>query len=454
MLKELLAAPTEELGKWGRFVVFQLRVWPRCLKLLKQNRSGTQAAALAYHTIFGLVPLAIVMMMVFQLFPAYRDVGQNVKGFIYEQAHLSNIEYPSSPDDPDQKIKLTEQIDKMTETFISNLNAGAITVVSGVIVVWAALGLLTTIERAFNNIWNIRSGRNFLQRIINYWALLTLGPLLLGLGLYISTRLLVGNAIENQLLHFIHPLGPYLISVVAFFFLYYVMPNTKVNGKAALWGAAMAALIWTLAKFGFKVYIIRFIPQKAIYGVMGVIPLSVLWIYISWLIVLFGLQLTYATQYLRSLDAEEMAELRKREDCFMVNDFTAMKILGFIMDAFEERRAPVRSELVCNKLNIPPEFGNRMLDHLVKEGMLCRTSEPRNGFIPATDGENITLADISDVVAKASYAQDEEGTPRELKSIMDKQYQMLKQHTLLQVIGRRKTQQDISDRPSHDQSES
>ncbi len=334
MLKELLAAPTEELGKWGRFVVFQLRVWPRCLKLLKQNRSGTQAAALAYHTIFGLVPLAIVMMMVFQLFPAYRDVGQNVKGFIYEQAHLSNIEYPSSPDDPDQNIKLTEQIDKMTKTFISNLNAGAITVVSGIIVIWAALGLLTTIERAFNNIWNIRSGRNFLQRIINYWALLTLGPLLLGLGLYISTRLLVGNAIENQLLHFIHPLGPYLISVVAFFFLYYVMPNTKVNGKAALWGAAMAALIWTLAKFGFKVYIIRFIPQKAIYGVMGVIPLSVLWIYISWLIVLFGLQLTYATQYLRTLDAEEMAEVHKREDCFMVNDFTAMKILGFIMDAF------------------------------------------------------------------------------------------------------------------------
>ena len=452
MLKELLAAPTEELGKWGRFVVFQLRVWPRCLKLLKQNRSGTQAAALAYHTIFGLVPLAIVMMMVFQLFPAYRDVGQNVKGFIYEQAHLSNIEYPSSPDDPDQNIKLTEQIDKMTETFISNLNAGAITVVSGIIVIWAALGLLTTIERAFNNIWNIRSGRNFLQRIINYWALLTLGPLLLGLGLYISTRFLVGNAIENQLLHFVRPLGPYLISVVAFFFLYYVMPNTKVNGKAAFWGAAMAALIWTLAKFGFKVYIIRFIPQKAIYGVMGVIPLSVLWIYISWLIVLFGLQLTYATQYLRNLDEEEMAELRKREDCFMVNDFTAMKILGFIMDAFEERRAPVRSELVCNKLNIPPEFGNRILDHLVKEGMLCRTSEPRNGFIPATDGENITLADISDVVAKASYAQDEQDTPQELRSIMDKQYEMLKQHTLLQVIGRRKTQRDIADRPSRDQS--
>ncbi len=453
MLKELLAAPTEELGKWGRFVVFQLRVWPRCLKLLKRNRSGTQAAALAYHTIFGIVPLAIVMMMVFQLFPAYRNVGENVKGFIYEQAHLSNIEYPSNPDDPesDQSIKLTEQIDKMTETFISNLNAGAITIVSGVIVIWAAIGLLTTIERAFNNIWNIRSGRNFLQRIINYWALLTLGPLLLGLGLYISTRFLVGNGIENELLNFLHPLGPYLISVIAFFFLYYVMPNTKVNGKAALWGAAMAALIWTLAKFGFKVYITRFIPQKAIYGVMGVIPLSVLWIYISWLIVLFGLQLTYATQYLRTLDAEEMADIHKREDCFMVNDFTAMKILGFIMDAFEERRAPVRSELICNKLNIPPEFGNRILDHLVKEGMLCRTSEPRNGFIPATDGENITLADISDVVAKASYAQDEEGTPKELRAIMDKLYETLKQHTLLQVVGRKKPQQDTAD---HDQSES
>jgi len=166
------------------------------------------------------------------------------------------------------------------------------------------------------------------------------------------------------------------------------------------------------------------------------------------------LQLTYATQYLRSLDEEEMAELHKREECFMVNDYTAMRILAFIMNAFEERRAPVLSELVCNKLNIPPEFGNQILDHLVKEGMLCRTSEPRNGLVPATDGNNITLADISDIVAKASYAQEEEETPSKLQSIMAKQHEMLKQHTLLQVIGRREAQRDIVVQPNHDDTES
>ena len=65
MFKKILTIPTEELGRWGRFAVFQLKLWPHCARLLRHNRSGQQAAALSYHTIFGLVPLAIVMLMVF-----------------------------------------------------------------------------------------------------------------------------------------------------------------------------------------------------------------------------------------------------------------------------------------------------------------------------------------------------------------------------------------------------
>ena len=111
MLKEILTKPTEELGKWSRFVVFQLKLWRHCARLLRQNRSGTQAAALSYHTLFGIVPLAIVMVMVFQAIPAYREVGDNVRGFFYEQLNLDRIVYPADEAGSQEDVKLTDKID-------------------------------------------------------------------------------------------------------------------------------------------------------------------------------------------------------------------------------------------------------------------------------------------------------------------------------------------------------
>ena len=106
-LTELLSTPTTQLGKASRFVVFQIKLWTHCARLLKKNRAGQQAAALSYHTIFGIVPLAIVMLLVFQSFPAYEDTGYKVKNLVYEQLHLSTIEYPdpANPKTNEQRPK-------------------------------------------------------------------------------------------------------------------------------------------------------------------------------------------------------------------------------------------------------------------------------------------------------------------------------------------------------------
>jgi len=433
MLKKILTAPTEELGRWSRFVVFQLKLWPQCARLLRRNRSGQQAAALSYHTIFGIVPLAIVMLMAFQIFPAYRDVGDNVKKFLYEQAHLDNIEY-SDPEDETKNIKITDKIDEITEGFISRLDKGSITLFSGAIVIWAALGLLATIERAFNSIWHVVQGRSFVHRIVNYWALLTLGPLLLGLGFYASTHYALAGRIQSGVGGYIRPVLPYLISVVALFFLYFVLPNTRVSAWAALWGAAMAALIWMGAKLVFRIYVTKFIPFQAVYGILGLIPLGVLWIYVTWLIVLFGLQLTFTTQHLKTLDAAQIAKMQNSNEYFIANDFTAVRMLEYILRAFEKKRAPVSVEVICSKLNLPADFGERILEHLTLAGLLFRTAEPRVGYVPATDGANITLADISQAVGKASFAQADDEMPARLKSIFDAQHKELAGHTLKEIL--------------------
>ncbi|MEJ2705827.1 MAG: YhjD/YihY/BrkB family envelope integrity protein, partial [Sedimentisphaerales bacterium] len=173
MLTKLLSTPTTQLGKAGRFVVFLIKLWSHSLKLLKVNRAGQQAAALSYQTIFGAVPLAIVMLMIFQSFPAYSDIGDKIKNFIYEQANLSAFRSEAAEEGAsDQTVVLTDHLNNLISRFFAETNRGQIGLVSIVFVVWAALVLLMTIEKAFNNIWHVTRGRNFLHRVISYWAVL------------------------------------------------------------------------------------------------------------------------------------------------------------------------------------------------------------------------------------------------------------------------------------------
>jgi len=435
MLEKILTTPTEQLGKASRFLVFQIKLWWHCVRLLIKNRAGQQAAVLSYHTIFGLVPLAIVTLLIFQSFPAYRGVGDKVKGLVYEQLHLTTIEYPD-PANPEGSVKLTEHLDGIVGRVFTGLSEGTIALLSAVIIVWAALALLSTIERAFNNIWHVGKGRGFLHRIINYWALLTLGPLLLGAGIYITTRYTFIGRIQRTVLSNVAPVVlSYIVATVAFFLLYFILPNTKVRAKAAIFGAAVAALVWSFAKWGFGLYVTKLIPYSQIYGVLGLIPLGVFWIFITWLIVLFGLQLTFTTQHLKSLDAAEIAAARKTEEYFIANDVTAINIVREVAAAFEENNAPVSSEVISSKLNIPAEFSEKILNHLVGSGIIVKSSEPQVGFIPAKDPAHIRLSDIAEAVAKAGFAQSIIREPGSLEQIIQSQRSALAEYNLKQILG-------------------
>ena len=330
-LKTLLTSPTHELGKWSRFLALQIRIWFHCFRLLGINRCLTQAAALAYHSIFGIVPLVIVILMIFQMLPANKDAGLKVKKFIYDSLNLTEMKYPveepdgavlhieqpsiaAAPETTEEggnTISVAKKLDELLERYISKLNTGAITGVGLVLVIWAAIGLLVTTERTFNTIYHVGAGRSFLHRLFNYWALLTLGPLLIGAGLYVSTRYLLASEFSQGVFSYVAPIIPFVISALAFFFLYYFLPNTRVSVKSAIWGAFVGTVLWTAAKFGLRIYMSKVVMYQAVYGMLGVIPLTVFWIYISWLIVLFGLQLTYATQNIKRLDAAAFNKTRR-----------------------------------------------------------------------------------------------------------------------------------------------
>ena len=435
-LKKLLSTPTTQLGKAGRFAVFQIKLWSHCIRLLEKNHAGRQAAALSYHTVFGIVPLAIVTLLIFQSFPAYSNVAENLKSLVYDQLNLSNIEITTDEEKPEETRKLTEELDGIVNKFFAGVNKGSITLFSVVIIVWAALSLLSTIEKAFNHIWHVARGRNFLQRIISYWALLTLGPLLLGAGIYIATPHMTIAWFQETFLKDIAPiLLSYIVAVIAFFLLYFVLPNTKVKTKAAIWGAAVGALVWIAAKSAFGYGITELKLYSTVYGVMALVPMTVFWIYVTWLTVLFGLQLTFTTQHLSSLDAAEIAAAKENEEYFIANDFTAINIVREIAVAFVKNRAPVSPEVICSKLDIPPEFGDKILNHLVRRELIAKTSEPDVGFLPVKDPANIRLSDIAEAVSVAGFAQSAPDQPQVLEQINQTQRNALAQYSLKEILN-------------------
>ncbi len=474
-LKNLVTAPTGELGKMSRFLVLQLRIWFHFGRLfVGVNRCLTQAAALAYHSIFGLVPLAIVMLMVFQMFPAFQGASEKVKDFAYDYMNLTKIQYPTETDEP---ILVADWLDELTESYVSKAHTGAITVVGLVLVIWAAIALLTTIEKTFNNIYHVSEGRAFLHRLFNYWALLTLGPILLALGIYVSAKVM-----ENKLVRKFVPQSqqqvvtteiaadglvsadpnaavvvpadptqsfakrfgilaaktvPFLISLIAFFFLYYFLPNTRVSPGSALWGSFVAALIWMLAKGGFAMYVTKFVPQFAVYGVLGIIPLTVMWIYVSWLIVLFGLQLTYATQHVKRLDAAEFAKMRRQGKCFLANGQTVIRVMEYVLNAFERKdQKPVSVESVAYRLGMPTDFTEKILDRMVESGLLCRTDNPAVGYVPSTDGAHITLDEISMAISEVSFAQVDAKGPAKMREVFAELDKLLSRYTLKEVLNK------------------
>jgi len=431
-LRDLLTTPAAELGRAGRFLVRQYRLWSHCFRLLNKNRAEQLAAALSYYTIFGIVPLAIVAVLIFHSLPAYREIGEQLKSITYQELRLTSIQYPD-PDNPDKPVVLTDYLDGIVNRFFADVDKGSLGAISALLLVWAALRLLSIIEGAFNHMWYVPRGRRFLHRVINYWALLTLVPLLLGAGLYATTKYSILQSIRTGVPAAIGPVISYFMSASALFVLYLVMPNAKVQAGPAAKGAAIAGLVWSVARWGFTVYVTKLIPYSTIYGVLGLIPLAIFWVYVTWLIVLFGLELAFTIQHFETLETAEIPKATETGDRFIANDMTAIAVAREIAAAFESDRGPVSTGDVCSRLDIPGEFGEKLLNELVTRGVLAKTSDPRQGFTLARDPEHIRLSDIADAVAAASFGQPKPDE-KALRQVIEAQQQLLARYSLRQLL--------------------
>jgi membrane protein len=257
----------QRINNWWEF-------WRFLLQRFLADRGANNAAALTYTTLFAVVPMMTVTFSMLSAIPAFQDTGEQIQSFIFRNF------VPSAGETLQQYLR-----DFTTQ-------ARQLTWIGVVILAGTAFWMLVTIERAFNTIWRVRQPRRGVSSFLLYWAILSMGPILLGGGFAISTYIASLSLISGPdallgvqtMLKFM----PLLFSVAAFTLLYATVPNAQVPIRHALLGGLFAAVLFEVAKMLFGLYVRLFPGYQLIYGAFATVPLFLLWIYVSWLIVLFG----------------------------------------------------------------------------------------------------------------------------------------------------------------------
>ncbi|MFA7680401.1 MAG: YihY family inner membrane protein [Pigmentiphaga sp.] len=267
-LRQRLNDEESFLGKAWRLIQFALA--------RATNERVTQvASSLTYTSVLSMVPLLTVGLALFTAFPLFQDFQAALEEFLMSNLMPANI---------------SDNIVQYLNVFAAK--AGGLTAVGGGFLLVTAVLLMLTIDKALNEIWHVRRPRRLSQKILIYWAMLTLGPVLLGASLWATTmavRTSMGLAGSmSWVLEFLLSFLPMVLSGVGFTFLFMVVPNRHVEIKDAAVGGFASAIILEIMKAGFAFYLTQVPTYTLIYGAFAAIPIFLVWVYVSWLVILLG----------------------------------------------------------------------------------------------------------------------------------------------------------------------
>ena len=256
-------------------------------KQFLNNQGILNAAALTYTTLFAVVPLMTVSYAMLAAVPSFQGVGQELQGWVF-----------------DNFVPATGAV---VQDYLTDFSSQArqLTAVGVALLAVTSIMMMKNIEGAFNRIWRVSEPRKGLSSFLLYWAILSLGPILIGLGLvltsYIASLPLISSATDvvgrGRLLSML----PTLLSATAFTLMYVAVPNCRVPIRSAILGGVVVALLFETAKRGFTAFVTQFPSYELIYGAFAAVPLFLLWIFISWVIILMGAELTRCITVYRSM---------------------------------------------------------------------------------------------------------------------------------------------------------
>jgi len=327
------------------------------------NMTMLRAAALTYYTMLSLVPF---LALTFALLKAF-GVQNLLQPLILEKLQVGD-----------------GRVAEALLSYINNTQVAQLGVFGLVFLLFAVISLLTNVEKSFNHVWGVPSVRPFLRRFSDYLSVVLVGPVLLisaismtsSLTSYRVVQVLMEMQMVGSLVLMLFKVIPFVFMWLAFSGLYIFMSNTRVDWRAALAGGVVGGTLWQLAQVGYVHFQVGVGRYNAIYGTMAALPIFMVWVYLSWVIVLFGLGVCYAKQNLRTSGQD----LRTTEVNRSSYEQVALALMVTLADRFQKGAGPVSREELAGRLSAPPRLCRSILGSLVKLGFVAEL-ESRSGRI-------------------------------------------------------------------------
>ncbi|MBE2242739.1 MAG: YihY family inner membrane protein [Burkholderiaceae bacterium] len=350
-------SPSEEVSR----ALHALQDWPwlDTVKVLRQrfreDRLGLTASSLTFTTIMALVPLVTVALALFSAFPMFGRFQDALQRYFLQSLVPASIAQPVMQG-------LTSFAEQATK--VGSLGLAFLVV--------TALALMATIDRALNNIWRVRRMRSFGRRVLIYWGVTTLLPLVLGVALSVASlavsasRDLVGGTPGG--VRFLFDLLAFAMLAVAMSAMYHFIPNTHVRWRHAIAGGLFVAVAFEIAKRALAWYLLRVPGYSLVYGAFATVPIFLLWTYMSWLIVLFG---AVIAAYAPSLQSR----MRTLQDVPGARFGLAVAMLRELIAARERPGHGLSAEALWEGLRIDPLLVEPLLDALVDLDWVGRLDE-------------------------------------------------------------------------------
>ena len=360
------------------------------LVLLRDMTDGQltlRAMSLVYTTLLSLVPLLALSFSVLKAFGVHNQLEPMLRTFL---APLG-----------DNGQELTQRILQ----FIENMNVGVLGSVGLALLLYTAVSLVHKIEESFNVIWHVSQPRSLGQRFSSYLSVLLVGPILVFAAIGITAA--VSHLAVVQWLLGVEPVGrvayevgrllPYLLVIGAFTFIYAFIPNTNVRTGPAVVGGIVGGVLWQTAGWAFATFVARFNNYQAIYSGFALVILFMIWLYLSWLILLLGASVSFYLQhpeYLVWAAGEPRLSNRMRERL-------ALLIMSLIARHHREGHPPWTRDQLTQSLDVPMYAVEVVLDALCKGGLLAESNDTPSTYLPARDLSRVSVKQLLDAVRAA-----------------------------------------------------
>ena len=358
----------ESALKLQHYLVRLKRLARHVWKHFEEDRCFEEAASLGFTSLLALVPLLAVIFGIVAAFPVFAQWTEKLKSFVF-----GNL-LPAAG----------EQVESYLNTFLDS--ASNLTLPGTVFLILTALLLMFRIEVAFNRIWRVDRSRSLLNRIVMYWAVLTLGPLMIGGAIALSVKNIIAPlALEEAVNPFWHQGGIFMLSWMVFALIFMLVPNKRIPLRDAVTGAFLSAMLFELAKLGFVAYISN-ANYAEIYGALATVPIFLFWLYLVWIVVLLGASL--ASSLATFADSERaLMSWPERLDFQLV-----FRLVGHLWQA--QRQGLKLSE--ASLLALEPESNERQLQHLLRQletASVVARNEDGDWWL-ARDLEELSLSEL------------------------------------------------------------